>query len=397
LVGFSPLTVVLMNRLTGFITFTESVPSPLGEPGSDGLLRRRTLLPSSAGPYPQLDWVSSEGYYDAVRQSAPFVVTIRHAPASSPVHAAVTVSVNGETRNAGCGLYTGPNAMPPESGRCLVGHTDSTGHFAFGGNYSGVAPGDYRELWSAGPAFIGDNAYTIVADGAALPEGRPVIVRLPDGSIEKYGRANRIEVSRPTSSYHPIGGGKFQYDFVLDTREAEIIRVGDDFRYSNILKEGDLHPNFQNGWFSTGTGWISLPSQKPLREKGLKFTLVSDWLPGPVAVMFLGKDQPVSQPVSMDWISRMSVRDQPMINIILAGATGINRDSVRKVVIGPAIRPGYTSAGLVRVIRSWVQTLCLGFLIPMTKEGVDLKQTLETLQTSNDLERSIVECLRVVL
>jgi hypothetical protein len=199
-------------------------------------------------------------------------------------------------------------------------------------------------------------AYEVVENGS-MPYATPITVTMSDGTKKRFPRADQIHVSDPTSTYQTIDGGKFQYDFLFDTRMAHGIRVGYDSGYLGELNKSNPNWKDQNGWLSAGIGWIAFPSIKePVREEKVKFTLVSDWLPGPVAIMFRDKDSSSDSPPYDP--HEITSEDNPAI----AKATGIFHNSVRKYVIGPAIKPGATTETIRRLAGYWVDLYGLKFL-----------------------------------
>ena len=216
---------------------------------------------------------------------------------------------------------------------------------------------------------------------------REISLTMSDGTKRKFPHASRINVSNVSSKHILLDEGKIRYTFTLDTREAETIRVGD---HRGDVGDIEDNPNFksQNGWFGAGWRWFAMDEGE--RSEHSEFSLVSEWLPGPVAVMIQGRNTTVSPSSPGSPTGHISSFDREAIG----WATNIHRNSIRRTVIGPAIPPCASDETLIRIIRRWVSELNLGFLQPVTKADINLQEALESLKPSTDLERNIVECLR---
>ena len=117
-----------------------------------------------------------------------------------------------------------------------------------------------------------------------------------------------------------------------------------------------------------------------------KFKIFSDWLPGPVPVMFI-KDVP--EPVEL---TGNRLEDERA-----AARGGMFQNSVRKNVIGPAIPPDVTPEEMTALIRNWVDE-GNHFLKPLTVAGLDLQKAIGELPPLQDgYETNVVNCIKAAL
>jgi hypothetical protein len=410
------------------------LPTGPGDVAADDYIGGTSRIPSSDVPRAELTFTGSRGG-DAFWPSDSFSTSIRYAPANSPVYVQPFMSRQGitayypghdSTTGQMCWVQQGSvfhaSYNPPiQNVPCLLGNTDASGSFTMPGSFANMLDTvDYSEVWWVGGVsdanIVGSYAYKIVAQGIQLTTSvqnsrainmqttKPV--KLPSGRTLHVGRRDLINVKPSSSSYRQAAGDQWAYEFRLDGREAETIHISDDEGWLGPFGRDNPHFRwqFQNGWAGFAQAWTSVKAltgnNQPIRSEGLIFTTESAWLPGPIAVMFVG---PVPE-IPADLVEENDRSFRPMdlldeVNLrireeeAISAAEGPGRNSVRHVVIGPGIRPGTDKPGLERLVRYWIKELHLAFLAPYVDAGADLSD----LHPSNDLERDVIDCLRRVV
>ena len=72
-------------------------------------------------------------------------------------------------------------------------------------------------------------------------------------------------------------------------------------------------------------------------------------------------------------------------------------NSLRKYVIGPAIKQDASQADILALVKRWTEDYGFAFLKPLLIEGGEPKRLLNILHPADGLEQDILECLRSVL
>jgi hypothetical protein len=81
----------------------------------------------------------------------------------------------------------------------------------------------------------------------------------------------------------------------------------------------------------------------------------------------------------------------------LSTAESWRYNSLRKYVIGPAIKQDASQAEIMALVRMWAEDYGFTFLKPLLIEGGNVRSLLNTLHPNKGLEQDIAECLRLVL
>lgn len=368
----------------------------------NGFTGTNMILDTADAPAPYIEMATSQQTsIVSVYPGDSYSKAIRYAAANSPVYMSASPSTPDGNLVSPGNFWCLPGGDPTQTatlnqqGYCYVGNTDSTGYFAIGGNFNGQEGNliqnpannyfNWSEQWWVGglsqEQLIGIVDYAVARPNVALPFVLdPIKVTLSDGSVRTYRRTGVLKHAEVSAQHFPIKNG-FRYEFDVDATDARVIRVGHDFDYAG---EPGSRVGMQNGWMGSGFGWAALDDSP--HQKHMKFSLDSDWLPGPVAVMFAG------EPTTLG-IVPLSTAD----NMKLAHATDLIADSTKRLVIGPAIPPDCSNEELVLRIKDFITDLNLGILIPLTKPGIDLKAEIEKLKPATDFEKDTIACLKAVI
>lgn len=348
-------------------------------------------VPTSANPLATLNLSSaSQDSPDVLHYGDAFTMTVRHAKPNTQVW----VYEMDATLEAGCD----PRNTPPcgyYDGGGQAGVTDNTGYALISSTVS-TTPGDHNYLIYV--ANRSGNPLTVLQESdlvgglsffATSTSNNPAppsyyTARRPNGRTIQAARAKPIRLHAPTSTYQKVGGN-WEYDFDLDTTTANIFRIGHDDGYQGDPDDtNNINFQHQNGWYGGGNGWIYAEGIST-RSEHSKFKLVSDWLPGPVSVMF-------AETVPEAFEMQESDAEQQA----QASYGGIFKASTRRNVIGPAIAPDDSPRNLLARIRNWVDQ-GNHFLIPLTKDGADLPAELAKLTPAEGYEQNVVDCIKAAL
>ncbi len=110
-------------------------------------------------------------------------------------------------------------------------------------------------------------------------------------------------------------------------------------------------------------------------------------MPGPVSLYFVTDDTDES----------FIMQDTEKEDRALADAGGIFHNSVRRHVIGPAIRPDVDMKGLSALIRNWVDE-GNHFLKPLVGVDVNLREEIGKITGLKDgYETNVVDCIKAAL
>jgi hypothetical protein len=398
-----PYTLLPAAAAVVSATFAASPPIYV----TDDYSGQTVQIPTADNPYvnpdvyisPPQELFGQGGYYNLI---------IEHARPNAPVWALAT---NSQMLNAGSSSpqtwswcpsypYFPRGSYMPATGACLLGATGPDGYFASSYVTNGPKLGDtVTKVW-VGPItpdptdpigqtsvqtddslFVG-SVYFFVQDSSGNPPFSPFsaarkkahTLSLSDGRRVELPVSSKIEVSSASSAFKPEGGG-YRYDLTLDTRTAQVIRIGRDLGYRGNASAAGA----PSGWLQTKVGLIALPESE--RSDKSKVSLTSDWKPGPIPLYFQGPHE------------AFPMQEKSHDNVSLARATSILRTATQKIVIGPAIKPAISEAELRLLVRNWKDALGFSFLAPLLASS-DFSAGIDLLKPSTDMERSIVQCLR---
>lgn len=205
---------------------------------------------------------------------------------------------------------------------------------------------------------------------------QPWIVKRKNGKTVRVSNAGAIKVSTLRSAHEPVADS-FVYHYTIDTREVWGFRLGiteDMFWTIDDLNNTVSKPK---GWAGGVSWWSADPGAE--KSETSEFAIRSKWRPG-LLPMFLVSDRAKEPTPSFD-----STED----NMRVAVATSIFNNSLRKFVIGPAIKPDITEAELHELVTRWVEEYGFGFLRPML--GGE-----EVPDPEDAFEKQVLACLRAI-
>jgi hypothetical protein len=199
---------------------------------------------------------------------------------------------------------------------------------SFGGSITSSAAGP-------GPSSTDDNTgATVVGPTSASPY---LSVALRGGRVVKIPRADNITVSRLEYEHHPSSAGAYEYTYTLDSRQVWLFRLGQNEDTAQQTTQEQ-----PKNWDPLGLGWVS--NKDSVTATDSKFVIRSTWRPGLMPMYLAGAA--MQNPMPPSGISEDNAR--------MANAANIFVNSLRKFVIGPAIKPAITQAELQDLIGRWV-------------------------------------------
>lgn len=204
---------------------------------------------------------------------------------------------------------------------------------------------------------------------------QPWLVRRTNGKEVRIPNAGAIKVSTLNGAHEPLADS-FVYHYTIDTREVWGFRLGvteDTFWLGDI----DNTLRMPKGWSGSVFAWSADPGAE--KSENSEFAIRSKWLPGLIP-MYLVSDK-AKEPTP----NFSSTED----NVRVAVATSIFNNSLRRFVIGPAIKPGITKTELDDLVTRWVDDYGFGFLRPMLEGWV-------VAEPEGAFEKQILACLRAV-
>lgn len=379
-VNIGAWTIPNMNSV-GDATLTQTTPT-LGVPTTDAYTGLPAYMPTSESPAPAVEMSSPVGNPSTLHPGDSFAVSISWAPPNTQIWMVETdqpdeVDCTNPANAPQCVAYNFSSA---------VGTTDSTGYLLYAGTVNAVNPVaglHVMKFFRGAPSStqppeqnaIGGVSYWAYSGAGNAPAAPDFSVVKTSAGMKRTPFPALFAVHPPSSSYKQ-NGPKWEYTFDLDTTKAKLINVGDDQMYAGAAD--DTNPNLQpqNGFDGMGSGWMA--NDNSLRSQHSVFKLVSDWLPGPVSVLFSGGVPQLSE------------------GMIMTENSDIRHSSVRKNVLGPAIPPGADAATMAALVRNWVDQ-GNHFLIPLVVVGLDLKAELAKLKPAEGYEQNVVNCILAAL
>ncbi len=214
--------------------------------------------------------------------------------------------------------------------------------------------------------------------------------RLSDGRIISYPK-EPIPIGNLTYSYKEAGDGKYLYEYSFDNRQVEMIRVGEfthDF--------GCPVMNGPEGWIDVGPGWspsLRLTGKPVARNETAKYTIVSEFLPGPLLLHIAGAGNTrdgFTLPFSTETSSERYLL-QKIWHMIQAYG-----DSCDPLVIGPAFKPKPTELEVRNRIRLCIE-YGLEFLRPLDDKGAALIEAEGAVAPTTEFETKVLDCLKVAI
>lgn len=180
------------------------------------------------------------------------------------------------------------------------------------------------------------------------------------------------------------------YEYTLDNRQVEMIRVGEfNHRFGN--------PRFSSpdGWWGSHTAWHPAPWQgTPARIEAMKYSILSDYLPGPLRFHFVGKGdirKDFELPFKGVNGSERSLIQQIDLQIHFHG------DSVEPVLIGPTLKPEPPEQEVRDRIHQWIQEYGLNFLRLFDNPNCDLVETEKDVVPTTDFEVQVLDCVKIAI
>jgi hypothetical protein len=193
-------------------------------------------MPTSIRPGAEVNLSSPDGNPSALAYGTPIAVSVGNSKPNAPVTVvgvwvddpAITVDTNTDdvqyqhcmspTSNF---FYSGP----------IAGYTDSTGYFVYQGSVGAFPGAQSYEVFVGGAdgkptcdALEGTVTFFAYdgATGLPAPPTYYSVRRKTDGKEMRGARADMFTVKAPTSTYLQVGG-KWKYDFDIDTTKADTL------------------------------------------------------------------------------------------------------------------------------------------------------------------------------
>ena len=185
-----------------------------------------------------------------------------------------------------------------------------------------------------------------------------------------------LPLSRFTSGWADEGG-QVRYTYHLDNTGVWLWRISDDGEAMNSAKQG----RGPNGWASYGAAFGAFRPDAA-RSADAVYSFISGWRPGLVPVYFQNDFAASGVPHQNDTQDGIAVADKGRI---------LSNAAVR-FAIGPAFPPDATRGQVDAMVRHWVTDLGYGLLQPYL-DGQDLS----SIQPGNDLDKQVIDALRLEL
>ena len=212
---------------------------------------------------------------------------------------------------------------------------------------------------------------------------------LSDGTIVSYPR-DPIDIGSLTFSYKAVGAARYYYEYIFDNRQVEMIRVGEfDHQFGSAVLKGP------ENWLSLHVSWSPTPWEKTVsRSEAAKYTILSDFLPGPLPLHIAGKDcirDGFELPFRGDNVSERHLMQQIWLQIRTYG------NSVDPLVIGPVFKPAPEEKEVRDRIHRCVSEYDLEFLRPLDHDKANLKEIEDAVVPRTDFEGKILDCLKLAI
>ena len=220
--------------------------------------------------------------------------------------------------------------------------------------------------------------------------------KFSDGRTVSYPR-DPIDIGNLTFSYTQTANGKYFYKYTLDNRLVQMIRIGE---FDHDLLGGILHRGAQpilrgpDGWTDLGIGWLPSREDPVTRCETAKYTILSNFLPGPLPLHVAGAEK-VRDDFQLPFKGRNSWERHLIQQIdITIRQYGTSADPL---VIGPAFTPNPTENEVRDRIHRLVELDGFDFLRPLDDATVNLVETQCAVVPGTDFELQILDCLKVAI
>jgi len=217
---------------------------------------------------------------------------------------------------------------------------------------------------------------------------------LSDGTIITYPR-EPINIGALTFSYREVEAGQYLYEYILDNRQVEMIRIGDfDDHFDDCF--GRPKVSGPDGWVGHSTGWFTSPSETPIRSEAAKYSIVSSYLPGPLPLHIQGP-QKVQEDLELP-LKGATRAERYVMQVIWHDICSYS-NCVRPLVIGPAFKPQPSEQEVRDRIRQCVQEYYddLRFLRPFDEDSCNLMATEKNVPPATDFKAQVLDCLNVAI
>jgi hypothetical protein len=213
-------------------------------------------------------------------------------------------------------------------------------------------------------------------------------IHLSDGQIITYPR-NPIDIGTLAFSLREADDGRFVYEYTLDNRQVEMIRVGD---FNHQFGRPDM--SCPEGWYGSSCSWHPRWDKTPARIEVAKYSIVSNYLPGALCLHIAGKDE-VREGFELPFkganASERSLMQQIWLQIRSYG------NSVDPLVIGPVFEPEAPEQQVRDRIRRWIQEYNLDFLRPLNDPNIKLPEAIGSVVAGFRFEAQILNCVRTAI
>jgi hypothetical protein len=201
-------------------------------------------------------------------------------------------------------------------------------------------------------------------------------------------RADLIRVTKLAYAREPVGDS-IVYHYTIDTRQVWLFRIGD---IEDTFWLGDPNPRSTHpkGWSGGISSWYT--DDEKAKSENSEFSITSKWRPGLLPMYLVGEEGRNPVLVFSGEAAKLPVRGSNDDNERVA-AVNIFTNSLKRFVIGPAIKPDITKAELSDLIDRWVNEHGFEFLRPL----LDGKSLDDIATPSDEFEAEILRCLRDAL
>lgn len=233
---------------------------------------------------------------------------------------------------------------------------------------------DYNGQTVVPPNSGGPPPTTTTANQMAQLRTKTIKTSHGDVTIE---RGDLIDIGAFTYKWSR-SGDRYKYTYIFDNSQLYMMRIGVPEDHDFSIGATSEAPK---GWLFGGTDWGRW--KEPEYFSRAEYSITSMFKPGLMPIFF-------QSPANLRGVPQFAeTRD----NNAIAAAANLSSNSLRQYAIGPAIDPKATRQEIMSLVRSWVGDYGFEFLEPLLTD----RGSVEALHPSTELERAIVECLRMVL
>jgi hypothetical protein len=221
--------------------------------------------------------------------------------------------------------------------------------------------------------------------------------KLSDGRTISYAR-EPIDIGTLAFSYRVTDNGKYFYEYCLDNRQIQRIRiggVGDTIRLAapNTVEESIL--SAPDGWTGFNLSWSPSLTNLVTRSETAKYTILSDYLAGPVILHVAGENK-VRDDFKMPLFDGRNLAECHLMQEI-HGTISLFGTSVESWVIGPAFKRRPSEREVRDRIHELVDRYGFEFLRPLDDSAVNMIEAAAAAVPETEFEVQILDSLKVAI